>query len=151
MPLQQQPKSSSTSLPAPEELEPHEKEMARKGALLAKVKTLREKLAFNAGMVEGMDPSKVYVWVHQSDNRQIHYQSLGYELCKDTNVKSSWKQLDNTHKRGDLVLYQIDKDLDEAIHLEAQLRGIEGIEGAKEGFKAVAQRENVPIYEPGKK
>ena len=131
-------------------LEPHEIEQRKKAALLAKVRMMRETLAANQGMVGNMKPGKVYVWVHHSDNRQIHFQSMGYELCKDPDIKSNWRRTDGTHVRGDVVLYQIDKDLHEAIDLDSQLRAIEAIEGAKEGFKVVADRLGFPVYEPGK-
>lgn len=151
MPL---PNASPPKLPVvqtvTEQLEPHEKEMLRKQELLKKVRIVRERLAQNRGMVDGMNPSKAYVWVNISDNRQIEYQSTGYELCRDPNIKSKWKQADNTHKRGDAILYEIDKDLHEALDMDAQLRAVEGVEGAREGFKAVAFQNGVPIYEPGK-
>jgi hypothetical protein len=145
------PTSKSVALAQATELDPHEKEMLRKATLLSKVRMVREFLASNQGMVEGMKPDKIYVWVHISDNRQIHYQSMGYELCTDPEIKSKWKRSDGTHKRGDVILYQIDKDLHEAIDMEAQLRAIEAVEGAREGFKAFAERQGVPVYEPGKK
>jgi hypothetical protein len=132
--------------PSPEQLE-----MKRKQALLAKVRTLREKLHTNIGDVEGKDPAKHYVWVNINDNRQITFQSLGYEVCRDPNIKSPWKKSDGTYVRGDLILYQIDKDLHEALELDSQLRALESVDGASEGFKAVAEREGVPVYEPGKR
>lgn len=154
MPL---PPNASPLKPSPpviqtitEELEPHEKEILRKQELLKKVRIIRERLAQNRGMVEGMNPSKAYVWVNISDNRQIEYQSTGYELCRDPNIKSKWKQVDNTHKRGDAILYEIDKDLHEALDLDAQLRAVEAVQGAREGFKATAAQHGVPTYEPGK-
>ncbi len=144
------PQSKPTVVASVQE-DPHEKELRRKAELLSKVRMIRETLASNQGMVDGMKPNKVYVWVHISDNRQIHYQSMGYELCVDPEIKSKWRRADFTHKRGDVILYQIDRDLHEAIEMEAQLRAVEAVEGAKEGFKAFAERQGVPVYEPGKR
>lgn len=132
-------------------LQPHELEMERKKALLAKVKTIRERLAANRGMVDGMKPNKVYVWVNINDNRQIHFQGLGYEVCRDQEVKSHWKQEDGTHKRGDLILYECDKDLHEAIEYDSQIRAVESIEGAKQEFKETAARAGVPTFIPGQR
>lgn len=150
LPNASQPKPTVAPQIVTEHLEPHEKELLRKQELLKKVHIIRERLAQNRGMVDGMNPNKAYVWVNISDNRQIEYQSTGYELCKDPNIKSKWKQSDNTHKRGDAILYEIDKDLHEALDLDAQLRAVEAVEGAREGFKAVAAQFGVPTYTPGK-
>lgn len=150
MPMQT-PSVNQPKLPVVAEavkLSPHEEELRRKEALLGKVKLIRERLAQNQGWVEGMKPDKVYVWVHMSDNRQIHFQSMGYELCKDPAVQSKWKRADGTHTRGDVILYECDKDLHEAISMEAELRAVEAVEGAKEGFRSVAARAGVPVFEP---
>lgn len=147
----EQPQSKPPSPPQVEaKLEPHEIELKKKQELLAKVRIVRERLIANRGQIQGHNKSKEYVWVNVADSRQVHFQALGYTKCTDLNIQSPWKREDNSHQRGDLVLYEIDKDLHEAIQLDAELRAVEASEGAREGFKALAQREGVPIYEPGK-
>lgn len=146
--MQPTPSVKPVSVPAAPQLEPHELEMKRKQELLQRVKVLRERMTLNRGMINNMSPDKIYVWVHNSDNRQIFYKGLGYELCVDPKVESAWKQADGTHRRGDLILYQIDKDLAEAIKLYEQAKALDNVDAAESGFNMAAQREGVPTYKP---
>lgn len=129
-------------------MQPHELEMQRKMALLAKVKTVRDAILVNRGAIRGLDTME-YRWVNQKDERQLSFQSLGWKKVTDEDeVETQYKQADGTHVRGDLVLYQIDKEFAEALHLYDVLKGTEMIEGHKSAFKTAATRVGAPTFEP---
>lgn len=108
----------------------------------------REHALRNRGNVVNPKKNKDYVWVNINDHRQIEYQTLGYELCRDPEIKTAWKKEDGSHQRGDLVLYQIDKEEREAMHLDNELRGFEAISAPKQVFHTMVQREGAKVYEP---
>lgn len=128
--------------------EPHEIELQRKIELLQKVRGIRDRAIMYRGLVQNMDPNKVYVWVNMHESRQTWFQSLGYVLCIDPTVTTQWKKEDGTHRRGDLILYECPRDLYEALKLDSQLRGIEALESSKEIFKSFAEQSNIPLYSP---
>lgn len=130
-------------------MQPHELEQARKMALLAKVKTVRDAILVNRGAIRGPDTME-YRWVNQKDERQLSFQSLGWKkvTAEDTEVETQYRQPDGTHVRGDLVLYQIDKEFAEALHLYDVLKGTEMIEGHKSAFRTAANRVGAPTFEP---
>jgi len=134
--------------PVPLEKAPHLLEKERKLALLQKVKSLREGMLFNKGAVREGDPAKEYCWVNVRDDRRVSYEAMGWVLCKDPKVKTQWRQDDGTHKRADLILYEIDKELFEAMQAYNNLRGIEAVEGSEEMFVAALDRDRVPVYRP---
>ena len=134
--------------PVPLDKKPHEIERERKLDLLKKVRMLREGGLFNKGAIHAGDPSKEYCWVNIKDDRRVSYEAVGWVLCKDPNVKTNWRQEDGTHKRADLILYEIDKELFEAIQAYNNLRGIEAVEGSEEMFIAALDRDKVPAYKP---
>jgi hypothetical protein len=134
--------------PVPLEKPPHEIELDRKKALLAKVKTLRESALFQKGALLEGNPSKEYCWVNSKDDRRVTYEAMGWAVCKDPLVKTRWKQEDGTHRRADLILYEIDRELAEAIQAYNQLKGMEAVEGAEEMFIASLANNNVPLYKP---
>ena len=133
--------------PAPLPKPPHELEMDRKRALLSKVKAIRENRK-NKGAVLAGDPAKEYCWVNTKDDRRISYEAEGWVVVKDPAVRTNWKQEDGTHKRADLILYEIDKELYEAMVAYNQLRGIEAVEQNDDTFLAFLERNNVPGYKP---
>lgn len=144
-----QPAAKTTTLPAPEAPLPHEVELQKKLELLGKVRATRSKMLQNASSIEGKDPALAYAWVNINESRRNYFEALGWQLCSDPKIKTPWRREDGTHRRGDLILYQIPKDLHEAIELEASLRAIEDIETSQEGFKEFAGRSGVPVYDPG--
>lgn len=147
-----QMQKTSVSVPADAHLLNPQSEIDRKRALLAKVRTIREfSLGNRSAVLEG-DPSKAYCWVNTREERQVFYKGMGWELVTaDTgpNVKTHYRQPDGTHRRADVVLYHIDKELYEAICTEAELRGLEAIEGAKQTFAVEAERQTgAPVFQP---
>jgi hypothetical protein len=126
----------------------HELELDRKKALLAKVKVLREGAMFNKGAVLEGNPAKQYCWVNCKDDRRVTYEAMGWEVVKDPAVKTRWRQEDGTHRRADLILYSIDKEMFEAMMAYNSLRGIEAVEGSEEMFLAALDRDKVPAYKP---
>lgn len=155
MPTPNAPSSTQPNTPAPTAGAPEmdlrsEAERLRdhKLALLAKVKTLRENTNMRRGQITNPKPGKVYVWVNINENRQIEFQGMGYELCKDPDIKTRWRQSNGTHQRGDLILYQIDKDLHEAIKIDDELRSLDGIEAPKAAFHQQIGRLGGVPYEP---
>ncbi len=133
--------------PVPLEEAPHITELRRKKELLQKVRTLREGARAQLGAVQG-NPNKVYCWVNTRDDRRVSYEALEWVVCKDPAVKTRWQQDDGTHKRADLILYEIDKELFDAYMAENQLRGIEAVEGSEDMFLAALDRDKVPAYRP---
>lgn len=134
-----------TSQP-PKEVPVVESPTEKKRRLLAKVRMLRD-AQLTAGAVNGK-PHKVYCWVNIREERQLFFQSLGWELCKDPEVKTSWRQPDGTHKRADVILYHIDRDLYEAFEADKELRGMEALEGAEKSFETNAARNGAPTFRP---
>ncbi len=135
-----------------EVLDPAEIELRRKRELLAKIKVIRERINNNRGMVTG-DPAKTYIWVNRDEHRRNYFEGLGYVMCREKDitkpvVKSAWMREDGTHVRGDLILYEIDKDVAEALHMEEAMRALEAIEGPPVEFANFAERHGVPVYEP---
>lgn len=120
---------------------------ARKVALLAKVRLMHDK-NLRGGELTGQNPAKTYMWVNSRDDRQAFFKAWGWELCVDPAVQSSFRTKDLTHRRADVVLYEIDKDLYEAQEAFKQLRGLEGIEGHKNAAIASFNRQGVREYIP---
>lgn len=110
--------------------------------LLSKVRVIRDKLHFR-GAIGGGNSNKVYVWVATDNVTRTTFEGLGYVVCKDPNVTSRWVRQDGTHQRGDLILYEVDKDLYEAIKLEAEMRALEATE-AEDLFISFAQQNRIP-------
>jgi len=137
--------------PVPLAQPPHVIERDRKLALLAKVKSVREGMLQNKGAILEGNPQKEYCWVNIREDRRVSYEAMGWQLCIDPAVKTRWKQPDGTHKRADLILYDIDKELFEAIQAYNMLRGIESVEGSEEMFISALDRDKVPVYKPGSK
>lgn len=131
------------------ETAPHVEEIKRKREILAKVRAQRDATLFNRGKVEG-DPDKEYRWVNIHPERQLVFQIQGWRMvtADDVDVVTNYKQADGTHRRGDLVLYCIDKEWAEMIHFDAVVQGIERIEGAKSSFETQAQKDGVPTFRP---
>jgi hypothetical protein len=127
---------------------PHQEELDRKRRLLAKIKTIRDAVLVNRGEVRG-EETKLYRWVNLKAERQLWFQTVGWtKVGAQDPVETLYKQDDGTHVRGDLILYQIDKEFGEALHLFDVVRGVEMVEGAKESFEATAEREGVPTFRP---
>lgn len=120
---------------------------ARKVELLAKVRLMHDK-NLRGGELTGQNSAKTYMWVNQREDRQAFFKAWGWELCVDPSVQSSFRQKDLTHRRADVVLYEIDKDLYEAQEAFKQLRGLEGIEGHKNAAIASFNRQGVREYIP---
>ena len=142
MPLDVKPSVKTSSV----QVSPAQSEAAKKQSLvekLAKVRVLREKMLMNRGEVKGK-PDKMYCWVNVHESRRQWYEGLGWELCKDPSVHTEFKKEDGTHVRGDLILYQIDKETYELLNLDSELRGIEGIQGSKDEFLSFAESNRIP-------
>lgn len=115
-----------------------ELEQQRKMELLRKVRTLRERAILDRGQISGGKPDKDYIWVCTDERSQAEFQGLDYKVCTDPSVKSKYRQEDGTHRRGDLILYEVDKELREAYHFDSAFRSIEQLEAS---FKAVTFRQ----------
>ena len=59
---------------------------------------------------------------------------------------TQWEQADGTHVRGDLILYQIDKDLYEAMHEQEVGAGLDDIEAHKDVFEGAARARGAPAF-----
>lgn len=123
---------------------------AKQMELLKRVKLTREHALYSRGRVQSGRAEKHYVWVNTNEHRQIDFQSTGYALVRDDDkVKTQWLQPDGTHRRGDLILYSIDKDMHEAIKMDDQLRAYESIDAPKHAFASHVQKVGGGVaYEP---
>lgn len=144
--LQQTSKTAAAVLPNTAPVVVDEKE--RRLALLKRVRTLRESILTNRGEVKGKKPNKDYVWVNTRADRRTYFEGLGYQVCRDPDIQTRWKKEDGTHQRGDLILYECDRELREAIRLDAEMRSLEAIEGPQQSFEAFAERSAVPLHHP---
>lgn len=131
-----------------EGLQPHEIEMERKRALLAKVRVTRDSMLQNMAKIEGGDPNKHYGWVNNSDARITFFQAQGYTICKDPKVKTRFKREDGTHVRGDVILMERPEEEHEAWKYESELRAVEDMENSQASFKTFAARNGVPVEQP---
>lgn len=143
----QQPQSNEPKLSVRPATETHEARQNKMKELLAKVQLMHD-AQLSGGKLEGQNPHKVYCWVNSRDDRQAFFQAWGWVLCVDPNVKSMFRKEDLTHRRADVVLYEIDRDLYEAQEAFKQLRGLEGIEGHKNAAVAAFNRMGVKEYIP---
>lgn len=145
--------------PKPSEagLRPHEVEHARKLELLKKVKMIREGTMMVRGEILKGDTSKEYCWVNIREDRQIAYQAEGWEKVvvdmekppDQRTVITHWKpQADGSITRGDSILYQIDKEMNEAIQVYNLVRGLELTENKDVNFEEMLERWGVPKYKP---
>jgi hypothetical protein len=103
----------------------------------------------NKGEVKDGNPNKVYIWVNQKEDRRTFFEGLGYQLCTDPNVKTRWRKEDGTHRRGDLILYEIDRELHEIMQLDSQIRAVEQMASSKDSFLEFATGANVRVFQPG--
>lgn len=141
------PIASTSPMGTGEVQRPHETELERKRALLARVRATKASLISQLSQIEGRSPTKHYSWVNRHEARVMTYRTMGYEICRDPNVKTQWRQSDGTHVRGDLVLMEIDQDLYEAWQYESERSAIEAVEAAQDTFREFAGRSGVPVYE----
>lgn len=132
----------------PQAKPPHIIEKERRQALLARARVVRDTLGKRNTEITGQRPDKVYMWVNVKEERQITFQAMGWTLCTDPDVTSAFKQADNTHRRADVVLYEIDRDFYEALEADNILRGIEGIEQAESSFVTTLLKDRVPVFKP---
>lgn len=138
-------------MPTRQQLSPKEEALKHKMELLQKVRILREGLLLHRGKIDEGDPSKEYCWVNHRDDRQYYFQAAGWVLVtNDTgpNVRTKWRKPDGTHVRGDVILYQIDKEMFEAMQLLSVLEGQDRIAGVKDSFMTTLEKDGVPLYEP---
>lgn len=146
--------SGSSKPPVPLEKPPHITELERKKTLLAKVKTLRDNATFMQGAIIEGNPGKEYCWVNTREDRRVSYEAMGWVLCKDPLVKTRWQQADGTHKRADLILYEIDKEMAEAIQAYNTIKGMNPVEDSENLFEAALDQVSnttgyrAPVYKP---
>jgi hypothetical protein len=141
------PTLNATAAP-PSAVPPHILEQQRKLELLKRARVIKERVASRRQELEGLDPSKQYMWVNVREDRQMFFQALGYSVVSNPDVKSPYKQADQTHRRADVILYEIDRDLYEALYAADVMRGIENIEAASESFQLSLMRDGVKTFKP---
>lgn len=126
-------------------------ELERKMELLRRVRTLRERATLDRGKIEGAQPGKDYVWVCIDPRRQAEFQGLDYQVCTDPRVTSKYKQEDGTHRRGDVILYEVSTELREAYALDAAYRSIEQLEESFKAttFRSFATGSGIPVTNAG--
>jgi len=144
---QMQTPASKPSGPAP-----HEIELARRRDLLRKVQVIREGFMRRGELVKG-DPQKEYCWVNVREERQIFFKQLGRTPDKvdpaHPHVVAQWPpNAEGNIVRGDVILYEIDKELAEAHQIYSVARGLELTERPGQDFEAAMERLAVPLFRP---
>ena len=77
------------------------------------------------------------------------YERLGYEVVRAAsgkNVESKWKRQDGTHKRGDTILMQIDREEAEVLETLAAMNAIDQVSSAKSQFSEFANNSGIPMF-----
>jgi hypothetical protein len=172
---------NATAAP-PSAVPPHILEQQRKLELLKRARVIKERVASRRQELEGLDPSKQYMWVNVREDRQMFFQALGYVVAQSqvqlvpiyapgekplpdgpgvvqpkptghtlkhiSGVNSPYLQNDGMHRRADVILYEIDRDLYEALYAADVMRGIENIEAASESFQLSLMRDGVKTFKP---
>lgn len=129
-------------------IDPTEAKKARLEVLLRQVRLRREHALTNRGRISNGKPNKDYVWVNINEHRQIEFRSQGYELCRDPDVKSDWQTQEGHHQRGDLVLYEIDKELREAMKIDQEIRAYESVEAQRHVLATAVRLAGAKPYDP---
>lgn len=127
---------------------PHKIEAQAREDLLRKARVVRDRLANRGSELSGQNPASAYIWVNVREDRQTYFQALGWEICRDPKVSSPFKQADGSHRRADVILYQMSRDFYEALEADSALRGIEGIEGQQSAFISSINQSGVKEYRP---
>ena len=113
-------------------------ERQRRDALIARVRNTRTSLTMNLAKIEGGDSKKDYVWVNKHDDRRAYFEGMQYVICTNPNINTRWRQKDGTIRRGDMILYEVDKDWRQAIRDESAIRALNGITEPRRQFKVAA-------------
>lgn len=118
-------------------------------ALRHRVKTLRERAMFERSAVRNPEPGKVYCWVNVREERQISYQAYEWAICTEPDKTSYWKESEGRHRRADLILYEMDTELYEAIQADNISRGVSaGEEDIENQFNTAVRQLGGRTYEP---
>jgi hypothetical protein len=118
--------------------------------LRQQARVLRDGALFDRGRIKNPNPAKQYCWVNVREERQVFFQSMGWDVCKDPNIGTLyWKPDEHRHRRADLVLYDIDFELWQAFEAQKQLDGLNLTgEAADQAFAANIARSGVRVYKP---
>jgi hypothetical protein len=150
--LTSQIQAAVTGKAAPVEKTVEELAKEKKMELLSKVRQMREDTINQKGKVWPSNPDnppseKVFVWANSNEHRVVAYKSEGYTIVQDgtTRIRTNWVREDGTHRYGDLILMEIDKDLWEMIKLDEQIRAVENAEG-QSMFEAFASESGIPVH-----
>lgn len=128
---------------------PHLIELERKKELLAKVKAVRDAILINRGEVLKGNQSREYCWVNRREDRQMFFQALGWTLCRDPEVQTRVpRQEDGTFVRGDLILYDIDKEYYQALCAYSELKGLEATQGYQDAFSSFSEQQGSRTFKP---
>lgn len=133
-----------------------EAENAKMEALRRKVSTLRTEALFNRRALASPKPDKSYVWVNIKEERQIFFQAMGWQICKDPDVGSRfWNETHKAHVCADVILYEMDRDLAEAFEADAVVRGYDNAgRNTEANFNAAVRKVsrqydvNIPTFKP---
>ena len=125
---------------------PEQIELDRKRELLARAR-INLLNTRDTRKVTGGKPGKQYVWVNSHSQRIAHFESLGYKVCKDPDVQSSWRGEDLGHKVGDLILMEVDKELYDAYKTNAAVSALDAVDNSREEFLNFAAQGGVPVQQ----
>lgn len=143
-----QPPVNATPVHAVVSAEQAEKERIQ--LLRERVRVLRDGALFDRGAIKRPDPNKQYCWVNAREERQTFYQALGWEVVTDPSIGTLyWKKDENRHRRADLVLYQIDREIFLAYEAEKILRNLDLTgDAADEAFAIEMRKHGTRAFKP---
>ncbi len=134
----------------PEQLLPDEIERKKNVDLLSRARTLRDGARKDAGRVFNEDPARVYIWVHNSDQRKSLREGMGYRITKskkdDKNAAyTQYRRGGGENVYGDLILMDCDRDEHDALKMLPEIEALELVSAPRADFLGFGQSQNVPV------
>ena len=132
---------------------PDEKQDAAFAELLAEVHLIHENATRNLGALLNGDPSKEYVWVHNSSAPIAMRQGLGYEIVRQAKqskqppiVSGVWRRDDGSYVRGDLILMSIEKERHRALKMYSELKAVQNLRNSRTPILTTARQAGIRAY-----
>lgn len=119
-------------------------------ALKERVKTIRDGTLLMRSAVLNPEPGKRYLWVGVHQDRRTFFEAIGWTVVRNPDkTRRSYDPALQEHRRGDVVLYQIDEEEADAIEKYNIVRGLEAAgQDVETGFAAAVERHGVKAFRP---
>jgi len=116
-------------------------------SVLAEMRHVRQNISQNKETVRNKKSDRHYAWINQNTERVSMMKHLGYKTTDDPGIESEYKQADNTHRWGDLILMDIGKVYYEALNFLDEESSTEAEEGTEGEFKDWADNNSIEVFE----